>query len=362
MATALDSNAAARPDPSPAPGSVPTWATVTTLKEPPDVVRSFVAHHVSLGASEIWLYFDDPDDPIIPEVEKVPQVHVVRCTSEHKAMHSNAAGTHEGRQKANANAAYGLTRADWIIHLDADEMVQSDRPITALLSDATWDVLRLSPFEAMHFHKAGINGRPSHYFRGALPDTPQGQAAAVRAYGRYAGSLAGGLLSHAAGKFFVRAGVPDMRLSIHGPFLAGKRAIAVDAQGARLLHFHGGNYAAWRAHLERRLRGGVYIAKFHKDKDSTQNLHSTLMALKNRRGEAGLRRFWSTVCCFGPNKRILKKFGALYLCNLCLDAKVAAVFGDSPVLSWPQQDAKIETFATDAPATPPLSTTEPPHG
>lgn len=348
MATATQSKAAAMPAAGPSPEAGPSWAIVTTLKEPAETVRRFVAQHVWLGASEIWLYFDDPDDPMIDEVARVPQVRAVRCTEDHKARHSNAAGTHEGRQKANANAAYGQTRADWIIHLDADEMVHADGPVSALLSDAAGDVLRLAPFEAMHYDKAAVNGRPSHYFRGALPDTPQGKAAAERAYGRFAGTLAGGLLSHTAGKFFVRTGVPEMQLSIHGPFRAGKRAQATDVEGARLLHFHGADYDAWRAHLERRLTGGAYIAKFQKDKTGGSNLHETLLTLQRRRGEAGLHKFWSTVCCFGPDKRILKRFGALHRCNLWLEAKVAAVFGGPSVLSNPGQHPETAAFEADA--------------
>ncbi len=326
----------------------PTWATVTTLREPAERVRRFVAQHVYLGASEIWLYFDDPEDPAIALVEAVPQVRVVRCTEAHKALHSNAAGTHEGRQKANANDAYGKTGADWIIHLDADEMVDASRPVAALLAEAAGDVLRLAPFEAMHYDKAAVNGRPAHYFRGALPGTPQGQAAAERAYGRFAGTLAGGLLSHTAGKFFVRTGLKDAQLSIHAPFVAGKRAPGAEAQGARLLHFHGGDYDDWRAHLERRLTGGVYIAKFQKGKTGADNLHHTLVTLQKRRGEVGLRKFWSTVCCFGPDKRILKKFGALYRCNLWLDAKVAAVFGGAAAKGCPAQDEETGAFEVDA--------------
>lgn len=337
----------ARTSPLPAPGRRPTWATVATLKEPVERVKAFVAQHVYLGASEIWLYFDDPEDPAIPVVEKVPQVRVVRCTPEHKAAHSNKAGTHEGRQKANANHAYARTGADWMIHLDADEMVQADRPVAALLAEAQGDVIRLAPFEALHYAKAALNGRPSHYFRGALPDTPQGRRAAEAAYGRFAGTLAAGMLSHAAGKFLVRTGLPDMRLSIHAPFRGDRRAAAVDATEARLLHFHGDDYDHWRSHLERRLSGGAYIAKFQKDKQGPENLFHTLVTLQRRRGEAGLRKFWLTVCCFSPGKRVLKRFGALYRCNLWLETKVAAVFGGRSILSNPAQDAGTGAFEAD---------------
>lgn len=325
----------------------PTWATVTTLKEPPERVKAFVAQHLYLGASEIWLYFDDPDDPSIPLVEKLPQVRVVRCTPEHKAIYGNKAGTHEGRQKANANHAYRLTKANWMIHLDADEMVDADRPIGSLLAAAAEDVLRLAPYEAMHFGKSAVNGRPAYYFRGALPDNERGIAAAERAYGRFAGTLAGGMLSHVAGKYFVRTGLPDALLSIHAPYMGEKRAKAAQAEGARLLHFHGHDYDEWRAHLDRRLTGGAYIAKFQKDKAGPDNLFHTLVTLQKRRGEAGLRKFWSTVCQFGPEKRILAKHAALHRCNLWLEAKIASVFGGEANISNPEQAEDSGAFEAD---------------
>lgn len=325
----------------------PSWATVTTLKETPERVKAFVAQHIYLGASEIWLYFDDPDDPSIPLVEKVPQVRVVRCTPEHKAVYGNKAGTHEGRQKANANHAYGLTKADWIIHLDADEMIDSDLPVARILAGAADNVLRLAPFEALHFAKAAVNGRPAHYFRGALPDTRQGHAAALQAYGRFAGTLTAGMLSHAAGKFFVRTGLADTALSIHAPYMGEKRAKGVQAEGARLLHFHGGDYQEWSVHLDRRLNSGAYIAKFQKDKPGPDNLFHTLVTLKRRRGEAGIRKFWSTVCEFGPEKRILAKHGALHRCNLWLEAKVASVFGGEATARNPGQAEDSGAFEAD---------------
>jgi FkbM family methyltransferase len=346
MATA----AKAKAQPSMVPRTLPvgaTWATVTTLKEPPERVKAFVAQHTYLGAAEIWLYFDDPDDPSISLVEKLPQVRVVRCTAEHKAAYCNKAGTHEGRQKANANHAYSLTKAEWMIHLDADEMVDADRPIASLLAEAKDDVLRLAPYEAMHYGKAAVNGRPAYYFRGALPGNERGQAAAERAYGRFAGTLAAGMLSHSAGKYFVRTGLPDALLSIHAPFRGEKRAKGVEVNGARLLHFHGYDYEEWRAHLDRRLTGGAYIAKFQKDKPGPDNLFHTLVTLQKRRGESGLRKFWSTVCEFGPEKRILAKHGALHRCNLWLEAKVASVFGGDAKARNPAQAKDSGAFEAD---------------
>ncbi len=336
-------------DPTAAAGAAapPTWATVTTLREPLTRVQAFVAHHLWLGASEIWLYFDDPDDPAIAAVAGIAQVRAVPCTPAMKAAHSNRSGSHESRQKANANHAYHRTQANWMIHLDADEMIEADRPLAALLASARDDVVRLPPFEALHHPAAGQGMRPSHLFRGPLPDTDEGRAAARIAYGRFAGTLAAGMLSHAVGKFFLRTGIEGGALSIHAPLIGGRRARGSALPGLRLLHLHGGDYDEWRAHLSRRLASGAYVAKFQKDKPGPDNLYHTLATLLRRRGEAGARRFWTAVSSFGPEKRVLGRHGALHRSNLWIEPKVAAVFGGATKLRHPGRNPESGAFEAD---------------
>lgn len=343
MATAAKRKPAAQPAPK-----GPTWATVTTLKEPPRRVMEFVAQHLYLGASEIWLYFDDPEDPAIPLVSKIPQVRAIPCTEAHRAAVAPRTTTHEARQKANANHAYTRSQADWMIHLDADEMVHADRPIPALLAEATGEVIRLAPYEQMFYHKAAVNGRPDHYFHGALPNTRKGRVASKALYGGYFKALSHGLLSHAIGKHFVRTGAAGMELSIHAPFRDKLRAEAEEAPQARLLHFHGGDWDSWRAHLERRLTSGAYIEKFGKGKTEEDNLYLTLQALKDSKGEDGLRQFWQTVCTYGPEKRMLRKHEVLFRCNLWLDAKVNAAFGTPSAVSNAAQDPETGVFEAEA--------------
>lgn len=332
MATAAKAKAAA----APAPATGPTWATVTTLKESPETVMNFVAQHVFMGASEIHLYFDDPADPAFDLVKDIPQVRATRCSAAYWAGLGQRSERHQARQKMNAQHAYLRAGTDWIIHLDADEMVSSDRPMAEVLAGAADDILRLPPYEAMAYDKAGRNGRPSHFFRGVLPETPQGRRLAAQAYGPFEGALFSGMLSHAAGKFLVRTGQPGVVLSIHAPYEDGKRRPHLDAPGVRLLHFHGGDYAHWRARVDYRLSKGAYMGMYqagHADKEDT--LHATLSRLKDKEGEAGLEKFYRAVCTFGPEKAALKRVNALHRENLWLDAKRAAVFGGDAHMTNP---------------------------
>jgi FkbM family methyltransferase len=332
MATPRKTKAEATAATAPVPAA--TWATVTTLKESPEVVMNFVAQHLYLGASEIFLYFDDPADPAFNLVATIPQVRATRCDDAHWAAIGQRSDRHQARQKANAQAAYGRATSDWIIHLDADEMISASRPVADILAEATETVLRLPPFEAMDYDKAGRNGRPSHFFRGPLPETSQGQRLAAVAYGPFEATLFNGMLSHAAGKFFVCTGRPGMTLSIHAPYEDGKRRLHADAPGMKLLHFHGGDYAHWRGRVDYRLSKGAYMGLYQSNRDDQHaTLHATLSRLKEKEGEAGLKRFYRAVCTFGPEKRVLKRVGALHRENLWLDAKRAAVFGMSDRLT-----------------------------
>lgn len=309
----------------------PTWATVTTLKETLEATLNFVSHHLILGASEIHLYFDDPNDPAIAHLVNHPRVIATPCDQDHWDRIGAPSGPHEKRQKLNARDAYKSTKADWIAHVDADEFISSDVAVPELLKSAGMDVVRLAPFELMSFSKAAHNGRPSHYFKGAVPATPEGKNVAEAAYGEFHSCLRSGLLSHTNGKYFVRTGVEGMELSIHRPFLGGKRAAFEDVQNARLLHMHGGNYDEWASRVKYRLEQGAYMARHEKPLENEggddTTLNHVLSDLIERKGDAGLREFYDAVCVFGQKKKRLRRVNALYKENLWLDEKRADVFG-----------------------------------
>lgn len=311
-----------------------TWATVTTLKERPEVVQNFVAHHLYLGASEIILYFDDPDDAAIELVKDLPRVKAIPCDTTHWAGLGQRSARHQARQKANAQHAYGQTEAEWIIHIDADELISGDENIGEVLARSEHSILRLPPYETLFYDKAGRAGRRDHYFRGVLPNTAQGKRIAAAAYGPFESTLFSGMLSHSAGKYFVRTGQPGLSLSIHAPYEDNKRRAHPDAPGLKLLHFHGGDYAHWRERVDYRLSRGAYMGMYQANRDAPEEtLHARLSQLRKEEGEAGLKRFYRAVCTFGKEKGILRRVGALHRENLWLDAKRAEVFGTPHRLS-----------------------------
>lgn len=322
------------------------------MKERPEVVQEFVAYHLLLGASQVIIYFDDPDDPAVETVSHLPQVRVIRCDAEFVARRGKLPPGLPARQKAHARQAYAETTADWIIHIDADEFLSADRPISQILAETSGNVLRAPPFEAMETPRSAQGDRPEHFFRGALPANPRSKRIAEAAYGPFQDCLGGGMLSHQAGKFFVRSGIPGMSLAVHGPFLDGRRAAAEETQGLRLLHMHGGDYAHWRGHLERRLsdhEGGTYSGRLasHGSQSNNTTLLATLLDLHTHEGEAGLRRFFHAACTWGPEKRILQRANALWRGNMWRAAKRATVFGGDHRLSACGHDPQTGAFEAD---------------
>ncbi|MCK4713579.1 MAG: glycosyltransferase family 2 protein, partial [Marinosulfonomonas sp.] len=309
------------------------WSTVSTIKETVEDTLEFVAYHLVLGAEEVFLYFDDPEDKSFGIVSKHPRVKATICDDDCWGGDRKRPVKHEARQKANARHAYTKTKADWIIHLDGDEFVDSDIPVGQMLAGTNSDVLRLPPFEHLSFSKSGQNGRPSHIFRGALPNTNQGRRIAKLVYGDFYKCLNAGMLSHVAGKHFVRTGIKAMNLSIHGPFLEGNRAPVETAARARLLHLHGGDYTNWRNHVIRRLSSGAYMPHQQKGiikqygKEAT--LGHVLDTLIHEKGEEGLKEFHDAVCVFSPQKRALRRVGKLYKTNLWLSEKREDIFGEA---------------------------------
>ncbi|MFQ1699299.1 glycosyltransferase family 2 protein [Loktanella agnita] len=223
----------------------PTWAVVATVDEPPALVQVFVDWYRRLGASEIFLYFDQPDDPAATGLPDM--VTVCRCDADHWArLGKRRPEKHQIRQLRNATDAYRNMQSDWLLHVDADEYLWATQPVADCLTrfDATTDCAivpvaeRVFVAEQAHVPLAGPFRRP---FTGAVA---QGRAL----FGPdYALSLRG-LTGHAIGKSFTRAG-QELEISIHRPrYLksAPDRDVKMErASGLDLLHFDGLTRLHW---------------------------------------------------------------------------------------------------------------------
>jgi hypothetical protein len=237
---------------------MPDWGLVATVRAPEDQVLAFVAHHLSLGAARIWLYFDDPEDPAYPAVAAIHRVTATRCSEAHWQALGGRHDKHQSRQRQNAKHAMKQCRLPWIGHIDVDEFLHPARPVSDILDGLSAETLalRLEPFEAMHDPALADDIFTARQFRGTLNDND----AALRplVLGMFQTVVPQGMLSHQVGKSFCRTGVKGVNLRLHAVFRRKDRINADFHPDLPLLHFHAQDQTAWLAALPFRLTRGAY--------------------------------------------------------------------------------------------------------
>lgn len=235
-----------------------SWGLVATVKTSEEKVLAFVAHHLTLGAEHVWIYFDDPEDPAHAALTAHPRVTTTLCDAAYwkgKKRHER----HQNRQSRNARDAYEKCSTGWLGHIDVDEFILPDRPLGDILQETPAEqlVVKLEPFEAMHDPLLPDDIYTSREFRGAIRH--EFWRFRRRALGDYRSVIRDGLLSHSVGKVLFRKGIPNLSPRLHSVMLDGVRLPARDwCAEARLLHFHAQDRQAWVDALPFRLARGAY--------------------------------------------------------------------------------------------------------
>ena len=235
------------------------WGVVATVKAPPEKLMAFVAHHLSLGAARIWIYFDDPEDIAYAMVADIPQITAVRCDDTYWATLGRRPDRHQNRQSRNVQAAYRACHLPWLAHIDVDEFLLPAQPIAQILASLPPDqwTLRMEPHEAMHDPALPDDIFTATQFRAPLKPRHAHLRPAV--LGTYEAILPEGHLSHTNGKSFFRTGIPGLSPRLHGAFYQKERLPGPPFDPRLpLLHFHAQDRTAWLAALPFRLSRGAY--------------------------------------------------------------------------------------------------------
>lgn len=246
------------------PHATPDWGICTTVKAPLEQVQAFVAYHLALGASHIWLHFDDPDDPAANHLTH-PKITALRCDMAYwMDLIGKRPERHQNRQGRNMHRVYKTNALPWIAHIDVDEYIlpqtgnASDIPAALASLPPDQPMLRLAPHEALHDPTLPDDIFTATSFRAAI-NGQRNDAARARAFGQYAPLLTNGVLSHSAGKCFFRTGLSRFEPRLHGAFRAGTRVPGGDFHpNIALLHFHAQDPSRWRDRLQFRLTKGAY--------------------------------------------------------------------------------------------------------
>ncbi len=236
-----------------------SWGIVLTAHEPTQLLLANVGWHIGTGAAEVHVYLDDPGDPVLQLLQAIPGVTPVRCDAAHwreAAPAGRRPPTHRRRQALNANHALARCRADWLVHLDADEFLVQDRPLGAEMAAvrALECELYFPVAERMYLPgpQVSIWDGVFRTCTRSLIRRGDGIDNDRVIYGDHVECLDFGVLGHSAGKCAVPTG-EDYRFGIHWAFrgTGRTRAERFRSTAARLLHFDGLTQLQWLTKLRR---------------------------------------------------------------------------------------------------------------
>lgn len=239
----------------------PSFCVVSVVNEPEHILRRFVGWYLAQGAARVVLYFDDPAHPALPVLAALPRVETVPCTPDFWESLGDSPDTRfTARQNSALTHGYHRATEDWVLVVDADELVWREAGIADLLAAQPADTrsLMITPAEY------ALTGGDGATFR-----LPISRRTVNEVYGDHADIFRKrlGLIGHATGKAAHRAGQTDIRLRQHWAVMPDGAAvpysIAGPAEGAYLLHYLSPDYQSWRAKLDWRLASSGYHAGIH---------------------------------------------------------------------------------------------------
>jgi hypothetical protein len=228
-----------------------SFVVAAIVNEPDPVLDRFVQWYLAQGATRIDLYFDDPAHPAIPRLGALARVTATPCTPAFwDDIGISAAARFTRRQNALLSHAYSQLRDGWLLNVDADELMYAAGTTLEnwLQTQNEAQTIRVATAEYVRADTA------EQIFRLPIPRPIVGEIYRDEAdlfRRRF------GLIGHADGKSFHRAGRADLRLRQHwsedatGAEVTGARLGASD--GIYLLHYIAQSYPGWRAKLDWRL-------------------------------------------------------------------------------------------------------------
>lgn len=210
--------------------------SVTTLKDTVANVRKFVSRNLAGGVDHVVIYLDAE----LPDVEEYLSAHPdVTCIPAYGDWWDDRPQNLNERQGTNAGMLSrlldGYPWAEWLVHLDGDEVAELDLPALASL-DRSCDVVRLAPLEAV----AQLHPEADPVlFKRLLDDD---ELALLHALGLLSRATNRRYFrGHVAGKLVVRPS-RDLALAIHKAWRTDLTEIApLDDGRQRVLHYESPN-------------------------------------------------------------------------------------------------------------------------
>lgn len=267
-----------------------TWSIVSTVRAPGWQVERFIKHYQLLGATQIFLFYDDPE---VTYSTQDSNVQAVVC-DEGYWKGERLQGL-EDRQRYNATLAKNMCTTDWIMHCDIDELCWSRTPISEVLAAQSPHVggLMVAPREAIYssdpkeeeiystcfFKTFGPEGNPKAYKQMARRMFPNMWKASRC-----------GFWGHVQGKSFIRKSANSGGMPLHHKRneVAGYEMRAQTADVV-LRHFDTMSFDLWRDKHIRRIKKEVHVVHAGKFRKAQQLQIEQAYELD---GEAGLKRIY----------------------------------------------------------------------
>lgn len=309
-----------------------SWGIVSTIKAPTREVLQFAAYHLELGAAHLFLYLDDCNAETAAILNAHPNITAVLTDQAYWTdLVGKMPAKHQVRQTRNATHCYAhQSKVDWLAHIDVDEFLVLNQPMSDILDKAEKNVLRVAPFESLC--REDTDDADTIYCKAKLPNGPKGDVLAQEIYPQFGAFFKSAFVSHTAGKIFVKAGLPDIEIRIHRAFDSSKTALPdQDIPDTELCHLHVQSWEKWLKIMTFRLSKGSYRSELEQSlplgsgRMSRHNLFSALTS----EGTEDLRAFFEEVCLASP--ALLKKLnthGLLRAYNLNLQTHLQKHFPD----------------------------------
>ncbi len=304
-----------------------TWGLSATILAPVDEILHFAAYHLEAGAHRLYIYLDDDNHTAFEALKAHPKIRPTLCNDTY--WNGKRPKKHQVRQTHNATHAYNRRAdVDWLIHMDVDEFLVTDRPVADTLAalPGAAKIARIRPMEQL----AGDGTA----FKAFVPNGPERARIVADLYPTYGPSVKGGFLSHLAGKCFVRSGLEGVRIQIHNAFQQGEMLKGdEDTNGIDLAHCHARSWDNWLAAYRYRLEKGSYRSELAPNRPRDKgglSMHELFQMIEAEGGEASLKAFFAEVCADTPDLRArLATHDLLRHANLGLNITTSKHFPDS---------------------------------
>jgi hypothetical protein len=263
------------------PVSSNSWDVVATVKADRQYVERFIAVYRSLGASRIFLFYDDPTLSFALDGDDLDQTV---CDSDH--WQGRRPRAVEKRQMRNAGRAARASRSEWILHCDIDEHLFAQRRIAEVLAEVpeSCGCYTALPAEAV------FTSRPktvddvfaTRCFKSLRPGWAACSSFWQSVYGDLMDLSVAGFWGHRIGKSFIRCSrlgdIPDM--PIHMPSGAAySRMRPVKSKEIVLRHYDALLPDAWLTkHADRAARRVKAVWAGEKRNRMSSLVHETMNA------------------------------------------------------------------------------------